>query len=214
MSAESKEPSTGRLPPVRVAVVLLAAGLSSRMGARNKLLIDIEGEPLVRRTARTYLAAAADVHAVVGHEAAAVRAALAGLPLTFVENPRYAEGQQTSVRAGLDALTYGYDAVLVALADQAALTPADIRDLLRAFAEGRRDRILIPFHQGQRGNPVLFPAEIIDQIRASGRNAACRKFIDANPQLTRHYEAASGHFVIDIDTPDDLQNFTNRKTLT
>jgi molybdenum cofactor cytidylyltransferase len=208
MSVMSGEPSTGRAPPLKVAVVLLAAGLSSRMGARNKLLIDIEGEPLVRRMARTYLAAGADVHAVVGHEAEVVRAALADLPLAFVDNPRFAEGQQTSVRAGLDSLSEAYDAVLVALADQAALTSADISDLLRAFADGDRDRILIPFHQGQRGNPVLFPAAIIAEIRASGRNAACRKFIDANPHLTRHYEAASDHFTIDIDTPEDLQRFT------
>jgi molybdenum cofactor cytidylyltransferase len=210
MSAESRKPSTGRPPALSVAVVLLAAGLSSRMGARNKLLIDIEGEPLVRRAARTYLAAGADVHAVVGHEAAAVRAALADLPLTFVENPRFAEGQQTSVRAGLDSLSEAYDAVLVGLADQVALTPADIAGLLRGFAEGDRDRILIPFYNGQRGNPVLFPATIIAAIRAGGRNAAVRKFIDANPQLTRHFEAASDHFIIDIDTPDDLRSFTDR----
>jgi molybdenum cofactor cytidylyltransferase len=211
MSTKSGEPSTEPLPPLKVAVVLLAAGLSSRMGARNKLLIDIEGESLVRRTARTYLAAGAEIYAVVGHEAAAVRAALSDLPLTFVENPRFAEGQQTSVRAGLEIIPEGYDAVLVALADQAALTPADILDLLRAFAEGGRDRILIPFHKGQRGNPVLFPANIIAEIRASGRNAACRKFVDANPQLTRHFEAANDHFVIDIDTPDDLRSFTDRR---
>ena len=211
MSAESKESSTDRPPPLNVAAVLLAAGLSSRMGARNKLLIDIEGEPLVRRMARTYLAAGADVHVVVGHEAAAVRAALADLPLSFVENPRFGEGQQTSVRAGLDGLPEGHHAVLVALADQAALTPADIRGLLRAFAEGDRDRILIPFHNGQRGDPVLFPADIIAEIRAGGHNAACRKFIDANPLLTRHYEAASDHFIIDIDTPDDLRSFTDRR---
>ena len=210
MSPENGEPATGRSPPPKVAVVLLAAGLSSRMGARNKLLIDIEGEPLVRRMARTYLATGADVHAVVGHEAAAVRAALADLPLSFVENPRFGEGQQTSVRAGIDSLPGAYDAVLVALSDQAALTPTDISDLLRAFAEGGRDRILIPFHKGQRGNPVLFPAAIIAEIRASGRNAACRKFIDANPQLTRHYEAASDHFTVDIDTPEDLRSFTER----
>ena len=210
MSAESREPSTERPPALRAAVVLLAAGLSSRMGARNKLLIDIEGEPLVRRMARTYLAAGADVLAVVGHEAAAVRAALADLPLTFVENPRFAEGQQTSVRAGLDSLPDGYDAVLVGLADQAALTPADIGDLLGAFAEGRRDRILIPFYKGQRGNPVLFPATIIAAIRAGGRSAAARKFIDANPQLTQHFEAVSDHFIIDIDTPDDLRSFMDR----
>ena len=181
MIAASGEQPGKPASPLKVAVVLLAAGLSTRMGERNKLLIEIDGEPLVRRTARTFLATGADVHVVVGYEAAAVRTALAGLPLAFVENPNFAEGQATSARAGVDSVPAGYDAVLVALADQAALTPADINDLLRAFAESGRSRILIPIFQGQRGNPVVFPPEIIAEIRASGRNVACRKFIDSQP---------------------------------
>lgn len=190
--------------PLKAAAVLLAAGLSSRMGAQNKLLIEFDGTPLVRWTAATYLAAGADVFAVVGHEAAAVKAALAGLPLTFIENPEFAEGQATSARAGIEAMPKGYDAVMVALSDQVALAPADIRDLLGAFAASGRDRILIPYFRDQRGNPVVFPPDIIREIRASGRNVACRKFIDDHPELTRRYEAANDHFVIDIDTPEDL----------
>ncbi len=192
---------------LNAAVVLLAAGLSRRMGGRNKLLIEIEREPLVRRTAKTYLAAGAKVHAVLGHEAEQVRAALADLPLSFVENPRFAEGQPSSVRAGLDSLTGSYDAVLIALADQAALTSNDIAELLRAFADTGGRRILVPYYLGRRGNPVVFPASLIAEIRTSGRNAACRSFIDSNPQLTRRYEAANDHFVIDIDTPEDLAAF-------
>ena len=191
--------------PLRAAAVLLAAGLSSRMGAQNKLLIEIDGVPLVRRTASAYLGAGVDVFAVVGHEAAAVKAALAGLSMTFIENPEFAEGQATSARAGIDGVPEGYEAVMVALSDQVALAPADIRDLLRAFAASGRDRILIPYFGKQRGNPVVFPPEIIREIRASGRNVACRKFIDAHPELTQRYEAANDHFIIDIDTPEDLR---------
>jgi molybdenum cofactor cytidylyltransferase len=194
---------------IKAAVVLLAAGLSRRMGERNKLLIEIEGEPLVRRTAKTYLATGAMVHAVLGHEAEQVRAALAGLSLTFVENPRFADGQPASVRAGLDSLPDGYDAVFIALADQAALTPGDIADLLRTFADGGGDRILVPYYRGQRGNPAVFPSKIIREIRASGGNVACRSFIESNPKLTRRYEAQNDHFVLDIDTPEDLQAFEN-----
>ncbi|MGO9985915.1 MAG: NTP transferase domain-containing protein [Rhodomicrobium sp.] len=198
---------------LNVAAVLLAAGLSRRMGERNKLLIEIDGEPLVRRTAKTYLAAGANVHAVLGHEAGEVRAALADLPLTFVENPRFAEGQPTSVRAGLDSLTGDYDAILIALADQAALTAEDIADLLQAFADAGGGRILIPYYGDRRGNPVVFPAGLIAEVRASGRNAACRSFIDGNPQLTLRYEAGSDRFATDIDTPEDLAAFESGQTL-
>ena len=192
---------------LKVAVILLAAGLSRRMGDRNKLLIEVRGEPLVRHTAKAYIAAGADVYAVLGHEAERVGAALADLRLTFVQNPNFADGQQTSVRAGLEALAGDYDAVLVALSDQIALTSPDISDLLHAFAESSRDRILIPYYKRERGNPVVFPAHVIADIRASERNAACRAFIDGNPELTKRYEAANDHFVIDIDTPEDLHAF-------
>jgi molybdenum cofactor cytidylyltransferase len=190
--------------PLKTAAVLLAAGLSSRMGGQNKLLIAFDGVPLVRRTAQSYLAAGAEIFAVIGHEAEAVRAALAGLPLQFIENPDFAEGQQASVRAGIDAVPEGYHAVLVALSDQVALTPGDIGDLLDAFAASGGDRIFIPYFQGTRGNPVVFPPEIIAELRRSGGNTALRNFIDAHPERTRRYEAVNNHFVIDIDTPEDL----------
>jgi molybdenum cofactor cytidylyltransferase len=211
MSAEETRKPAGPAPGLKVAAVLLAAGLSSRMGVRNKLLIDIAGEPLVRRVARTYVAAGVDVYAVLGHEKDAVRAALTGLPLSYVENPRHREGKQTSVRAGLDSLPDTYRAVLVGLGDQAALTPDDIGEMLRAFAASEGDRILIPFHNGERGNPVIFPASVVARIRASGPNATAGNFIDTHPELTRRVETASDHFIIDIDTPDDLVRFEKRE---
>lgn len=193
--------------PCTAIAVLLAAGLSRRMGERNKLLIGIAGEPLVRRTAKVYLGAAVDVHVVLGHEGGLVRKALAGLPLTFVENPRYAEGRASSVRAGVESLQGGHDAVLVALADQAALTSTDIAALTGAFADSGKDRILVPYYQDRRGNPVLFPMSLIAAMRAKGRDAASRGFIDNNPALVARYEAANDRFVTDIDTPEDLAAF-------
>ncbi|MGO9485774.1 MAG: NTP transferase domain-containing protein [Rhodomicrobium sp.] len=198
-----------RAEDLKVAAVLLAAGLSRRMGSRNKLLIEIGGEPLVRRTARVYLAAGAEVNAVLGHEAELVRAALGGLPISFVTNPHFADGQQSSVRTGIESLPGGYDAILVALADQAALTRDDIAGLLAAFAESGGNRILIPYSGNNRGNPVLFPASLIASMRAAGRNAACRAFIDANPHLTDRFEVTHNRFIIDVDTPDDLASFEN-----
>jgi molybdenum cofactor cytidylyltransferase len=199
-----------RANDLKVAAILLAAGLSRRMGEPNKLLIEIGGEPLVRRTARVYLAAGADVLAVLGHEAEQVRAALADLPVSFAVNPHYEEGQQSSVRVGIESLTGGFDAILVALADQAALTPADISDLIGAFARSGANRILVPYFRGNRGNPVVFPARLIAEMRAAGRNAACRSFIDNNPQLTERFEADHDRFIIDIDTPDDLASFRGK----
>src|SRR5271166_4580955 len=141
---------------LKAVAVLLAAGLSRRMGERNKHLIDIGGEPLVRRTAKTYLDAGAGVHAVLGHEAELVRNALEGLPVSFVHNGRYEEGQPSSVLAGIDSLGGSDDAILVALSDQAALTSADVLSLLAAFAESGGGKIVVPYYGDRRGNPVVF----------------------------------------------------------
>jgi molybdenum cofactor cytidylyltransferase len=187
--------------------VLLAAGLSRRMGPCNKLLLEIAGEPMVRRAARVYLAACTSVHAVIGWEAERVRHALKDLPLTIIENPCFADGQATSVRAGLESLTGRSDTIVMALADQAALTTADITGLLRAFFRSGGDRVLIPYYRGARGNPVVFPPGAVQDILASGPGADCRSFIDANPERTRRYEAPNSHFVTDIDTPEDLRLF-------
>ena len=86
----------------RVSAVLLAAGQSRRMGADNKLLLPIDGEPVVRRTARQLLGAGLEeVVVVLGHEADSVSGALDGLAVRAVVNPDYRDGQMTSVRAGL-----------------------------------------------------------------------------------------------------------------
>ena len=180
------------------------------MGERNKLLIEIGGEPLVHRTARVYLAAGIQVHAVLGYEADRVRAALEDLPVTFITNSRYEEGQQTSVQAGVESVAGGFDAIIVALGDQAALRPDDIRVLLGAFVKSGAERIVVPFHRGHRGNPVVFPGKLIAAMRAAGKNAASRAFIDSNPRLIEQYEADHDRFIIDIDTPDDLASFGKR----
>src|SRR5439155_2780177 len=102
-----------------IAALVLAAGTSSRMG-RQKLLLPMEGgRPLIRLSVERVVAAGLDdVVVVLGRDAEAVAAALAGLPARTVVNPDYAEGQSTSLRAGLAALGPATEAVVVALGDQ------------------------------------------------------------------------------------------------
>ena len=87
----------------RVTAILLAAGLSKRLG-RNKLLLPLGGETVVRKTAKAVLASAVtEVILVTGHEEAEVKQAVAGLDVRITHNPRYAEGQSTSMIAGIEA---------------------------------------------------------------------------------------------------------------
>ena len=148
-----------------IAAVVLAAGASSRMG-RPKLLLPVDGpDALVRLSVARVLAAGLDeVLVVLGAEADAVAAALAGLPVRTVLNPRYAEGQSTSLRAGVEALRAGTEAVVVALADQPLPEPGLIARLVATFRASGRP-VVVPRYRDGRGTPVLFAAAVFDELR-------------------------------------------------
>ena len=89
-------------PAPHIHGLLLAAGRSSRMGPRNKLLETLGGRPIVRIAAEAVIASRCRaVTVVTGHQSEDVRAALAGLRAEFVHNPDYADGLAGSLAAGL-----------------------------------------------------------------------------------------------------------------
>ena len=167
MSLPVVDPPANRTGEARVAGVLLAAGTSTRFGDANKLLADVEresggdgqqdGTPMVRRSAETLLATDLDgVVVVLGHEADRVRAALAGLDVSFAENPEYESGQASSVRAGVRALS-DVDAAVFALGDMPYVDPESVSALVAAYEAGE-GTALAAGYEGRRGNPVLFDA--------------------------------------------------------
>lgn len=187
-------------------VILLAAGLSERIGPSNKLLLDWGGEPLIRRSAGLYCDLGMSVTVIVGHQASAVRAALEGLPLTTVLNANFATGQQSSIRAGLSAVKLTGKGLLMALGDLPLLKKEDIAGLCTAFEQGVGDKILIPHFQGKRGNPVLLPAHLARQLQAE--DTLPRAFMEAHPALTHAYPAPNTHFTADLDTQADLNRLS------
>lgn len=190
-----------------VAAIVLAAGESRRMGGRNKLTLDIGGEPLLRRTVRTLQASRlSELVVVLGHEAGAARALLEGLDVRTVVNERYTEGQMSSVHRGLEALTRPCDGVMICLSDQPLLTADDVDFLIDAFAARPDAAILVPVHQGRRGNPIILASSQREAILAGGRNLGCKHLIDRNPGLVTTVEAPSDHVVFDLDTPADYDS--------
>ncbi|HTO41650.1 MAG TPA: molybdopterin-binding/glycosyltransferase family 2 protein, partial [Rhizomicrobium sp.] len=133
-----------------IAAVVLAAGMSSRMG-QNKLLLEVGGQALIRRTVETVLkSAAAEVIVVVGRDADRVTAALAGLPVTIVINDVFTNGLSTSLKAGLNCVSGQSDGAMIVLGDMPGITPQMLDTLMAAFrpAEGRA--ICVASHGGKR----------------------------------------------------------------
>ncbi len=188
-----------------VGAVVLAAGLSRRMGGGNKLLLEIEGVPLVARVADAALASRArPVVVVTGHEAARVCAALAGRAVAFAHNPDYAAGLSASLRTGLAALPAEVDGAIVCLADMPWVRAAHIDALLDAFAASGSRAICVPSYAGQRGNPVLWPACCFGEIAALTGDQGARSVLERHADGVCHVPIADPGVTLDVDTPGAL----------
>jgi molybdenum cofactor cytidylyltransferase len=189
---------------VNVAALILAAGRSTRMGGSNKLLATIDGTPLVRRAAAAALASRArPVLAVTGHEAGKVAAALSGLDVGIVHNPRHADGLSGSLGAGLAALPQGTDGVVILLADMPHVDAAVIDRLVTALDPARGIDIVVPTHDGRRGNPVVWSTRWFAALAAVTGDSGGRHLMAANPAAVAEVEIG-GPASLDIDTPQAL----------
>ena len=186
------------------SAIILAAGLSRRMGAANKLLLPHDGVPILRRSVQPYLdACAGDVLVVTGHEADQIRETLRDLPVRFVHNPDYALGQKTSVATGLAAIR-AEGPILIGLGDMPRITGADLRWLLaRHTAMGGR-RISLPVRGSERGNPLIIPAALRPALLADRRNPGCHQYTRSHPETVQPVPTDRPCFFHDIDTPADL----------
>lgn len=194
-----------------IDIVLLAAGLSSRMGEANKLLLDFGGQPLVRHTAATLVRSGfANITVVTGFEAKAIGVALDGLPLTLSYNAQFEAGQMHSVAHGLRTIaassTRRIHGVMICLADMPYLEPADYQLLASAFFERGAARIALPDYVGQRGNPVILPARLLEDASSGDLNIGCRHLIDQRPEEVDTIAVQNSAFVRDIDTPPDYNH--------
>ncbi len=186
-----------------VGAVVLAAGQSTRMGAENKLTKAISGEAMVRHPVKAALAAGLDpIVVITGHDADAVTAALSDLPVSFTDNPAYADGLSTSLKAGLAALDDRTDAAFVLLGDMPFVT-ADLLKAMRKRLEPEAGAwIVVPTDpDGRWGNPVLlhrrfFPV-LADLTGDRGARAVLKDHADAIAFVTADGEQITR----DFDTP-------------
>ena len=209
---EGKAPVQAHKAPARrprVAALVLAGGQSRRMGELNKLLADIDGRPMVRHVVDHVLESGADpVVVVTGHEGDRVRAALGGCPVTFAENPDFADGLSTSLKTGLAALPAETDGAIVCLADMPKVGAAILDRMIAAFdpVEGRA--IVVPTRRGKRGNPVLFARRFFEEMGAVSGDVGARHIIGEHDEVVAEVEVEDEAVLLDVDTPAALAALT------
>lgn len=184
---------------MRLAALVLAAGLSSRMG-RLKPLLPLGDASLLGRAARLFHAAGiADILAVTGHRADEVRGEAGRLGLRSVHNPDFETGMFSSVQAGLEALPPGLDGVFVLPVDIPLVRPATVRRLIKRLPESPT-QVLVPAFDGEPGHPPLLRPAAVDAALAWTGAGGLRAALAALD--TELLEVADAGVLFDLDTPE------------
>jgi len=187
----------------RVAAVVLAAGSSTRMG-RNKLLLDLGGETMVRRAARAAIDAGVDrVVVVLGHDEPRVRAELDGLSCSPIVNPDHAQGVGTSLQSGVRQAAAEADAIVVVLADMPFVTAAMIATLVE------RHRVtgapLVVSHYGDvQAPPTLYGRALFAEL-LSIPGERCAKQVVRRHESEAVVVAWPEDALRDVDVPEDYE---------
>ena len=192
-----------------VAAVVLAAGRSSRMAPRHKLLVeDSAGRPMIARVVDAVLASQArPVLVVTGHRAAEVEAALAGRPVRFIPAADHALGLSASLRTGLAAVPATSPAALIVLGDMPLVTGATIDSLIETYDSDEGRTIVVPVHDGQIGNPVLWDRRYFAAMMGLSGDSGARSLLRQHAEGVAEL-ATDATVLRDFDTPESLRDLS------
>jgi CTP:molybdopterin cytidylyltransferase MocA len=191
-------------------ILILAAGASSRMRGADKLLEQIDGQPLLHRIAAAAVATGVAVSVALPPDRPERNFALTGLPLSQITVPEPATGMATSLKAGLAALPADAP-VLLLLADLPELDAHDLRLMLREW-QATPDLILRgTAMDGTPGHPVCFPAWCRAELAALQGDEGARSILARHRDRLRLIALPGAHATTDLDTPEDWAAWRNRR---
>ena len=186
---------------MKVGVIVLAAGGSSRMSS-PKQLMRYRGETLIRRAAQTAVESnCAQVAVVIGSNAPQMRCELDDLPVSVVENQNCQTGMSSSIRAGLDDLRrHDLDGIVIMLCDQPFVTAGILNHLISTHRQTGKP-IVASSYETTQGVPAFFSGELFTAVTSLSADEGARRIIAKHPELVATINFPEG--AIDIDTPDD-----------
>jgi molybdenum cofactor cytidylyltransferase len=209
----SEEPSTeseddGKL---KVGIIILAAGSSSRMG-RSKQLIEIEGEPLLCRCVRVALGVNSNrVVVILGANEKPHREIIEKLPVHIISNHFWKTGMGSSIKTGLNYLIQvapESEAVMIVVCDQPALTTEHLQKLVQRFYQKKKS-IVASSYANSNGVPVLFGRSFFSNLLLLSDDHGAKKIVQQFPDQVETVEFPKGSF--DLDTEDDYQNYLSQQ---
>ncbi len=187
--------------------MILAAGSSTRYGG-FKLIQNWQGKLLIRHVAEILLKSNVyEILVTIGYEQDKVKNVLKGLPLRFVKNPTYLEGQGSSVRKAVETFSDDIGGAIFLLADQPQIPYSLINTLIERHASTLAP-IIAPYVNRKRATPVLFDKSTFDDLKKLHGEKGGRALFEKFPVAKLSWSDPS--ILIDIDIPEDLKKLNGK----
>lgn len=190
----------------RLTAVVLAAGMSSRMGT-PKPLLPLRGRTLLQWSIAglQQIIAPEQIVVVTGHQREQIEASLSPNRVKTIFNPEYETGGMlSSVQAGVRAVAGQCDAAFIALGDQPMIRSQSLQELCDTFL-AVSPLIAMPVYQNRRGHPLLVSSEGFDAILKLRGGETLKSFVQANLHRSLTVEVDDPAVLHDVDTPADYQ---------
>ena len=185
-----------------IAGIVLAAGMSTRMGSFKQLL-PLQGRRVIELVVERIVSRVGRVFVVIGHRAGEVEAVLANYPVECVHNPDYTGGMLTSVQAGIRAAERA-DGYLICLGDQPAV-PAAVIEIVLATASRTTAGIVIPSYRERRGHPVFVRRTYREEVLNLSPDLGLNVVTGGHPEDTLVVPVEDGWILKDMDTPQEYR---------
>jgi molybdenum cofactor cytidylyltransferase len=190
--------------PPQIAIIILAAGASTRLGAPKQLL-RYKSQPLLRFICEIALQSKAhSVYVVLGSQSALIKEKVADMSLTIIENSNWLRGISTSIQTGIQALPETVDAALMLSCDQPEVTPTLLDHIIETYITNRI-KIIACRYGNTIGIPALYDRSIFPELCALKGDHGAKSLILAHRDTMITVDFPLG--VYDIDTQDDLTEY-------
>lgn len=191
--------------PINISAIILAAGLSSRMGDVQKLVLPYQGKPLLGHmlTSLDEAHLVGKVVAVTGHESKAVRAVCSNYTVEIAHNENYCDGLASSIRVGVQACGGNSDGILICHGDMPLINKDHIQALCAAF-QRHSDKIIMPSFEGRQGNPVLWPKSYFARLKSLKGDKGAKAILQENSDAIIRIDFDDKAIVFDVDDPATL----------
>lgn len=189
-----------------VGAIVLAAGMSSRMGQSKMLLPWTEKRTIIEHIVEQLLSSRVDhITVVTGHMAKEIKEVLAPYGVNVVYNRAYKSGEMlSSLKAGLRAMPDNIAASMLVLGDQPRIQPRVIYQVMAAYSRGEGE-IVAPSFEMKRGHPILISRRYWAELLALPRTASPRDVINLHQERIAYIDVNTDSVLRDVDTPDDYE---------